>query len=975
MQSSASPESNPWLKDAPSTRRFSAAKAPAEILSVHDFCPGCGGELDVSGFPPLSEIACPLCSEQFQVLKEIAEYTLSGVLGSGNFSDIYRAFDAGLQGDIALKVIRMEMAQSPGYSARLARLGSILASINHPQICQVFASGPESGLYCIAMELMPGGSLSELIGHRGRLPETEVLHLATQVIEGLKAAYSQGVLHGNMKPTNVLFTTDGQIKVSDFAIAPEAGEDELLPAEMRGIPFYSSPEKLTGRAEDLRSDIYSLGATLFHALTGRPPFPGQTAELVAQKHQEHRPPGLQSIVPEISSATSSIIAKMLEKSPAKRHQNYNELLEHLRFARTELGSKPRNPTIPLRKNSKPLNPTIPLRNPTIPLAALQQAPETLDRRKIYIASGVAAGVLALAIGGWVAFSKHRANSNETSGSPGEGEMRALFNPDNSNSQPAPLPPMASESPASNASSSPAAPAQSSTISEPDFHDAVSNLASGRATEARSLLDRLLNQSSLSKTTRCWALTVQGAARYADNKPDEALDAYRKLATAARLVDNQRLAGSFESLATAMTATNPPASTDAEKLTEPDVQRLAFLTMGLKEWVAGNADNAAYLLQRFWSADLSHAQEPWIANLAPVAGERMKQYVSLMAIAEKSKNLRTIPSADEVVKDFNAVTGPLAQRAHDMLDAFQQARAAGGKDIADISEIEVYQVVNRATGKCLTAPDTAGLLTTAAFKPGSLNQCWRLSKIVYGPALLCSALSTEIISQPKNHSGKEHPVSTSAYAEAASAATMRWTKIDNRYFTLAFDQDSRILTAVKGAKVGEPEVIATDEHTTPPELQQWELIPVPDAAKWAKQSDRIELEWMHVVDKSPDLYRAIVDAHFSGRVGTIMDAFKAGAYVTCVAPQVKAGKYEVIVGVKKMPTRSKFQVAIGPAHGKIENVGEEQDCYGDSSFVEFDLGEWSNAKTGDQWFKFTVTGANPKATGYLLGLDFIKLVPK
>ena len=320
---------------------FPAAPKASGVL---DCCPSCMEELDVTGIAPFSVVACPACRQEFRVLERIAGFALSEQIGSGPSGVVYSAVKPPSESAARhWKIFRQEIASIPEYASRIADAGRSLSTFSHPNIVRVHSAGSQNGLLYAAMERVSGASLAEAIAKRGRLPEGEVLALAAQVAEALQAACNFGLDHGDLKPSNILFAGEGNVKVSDFGHAPVGAETEAIPAEAAQIPYYSSPERLSGGSEDTRSDFYSLGAVLFQCLTGRPPFPGQTAQLVIQKHLGHGAPGVQAFVPEISTGTASVVAKMLEKVPSKRHQDCQELLDHLRFARSEFGRKSVDP--------------------------------------------------------------------------------------------------------------------------------------------------------------------------------------------------------------------------------------------------------------------------------------------------------------------------------------------------------------------------------------------------------------------------------------------------------------------------------------------------------------------------------------------------------------------------------------------------------------------------------------------------------
>src|SRR6266436_9042527 len=164
--------------------------------------------------------------------------------------------------------------------ARLQQEARIAASVNHPNVIQVFSSGTDHGQFYVVMELVDHGSLDDLIEQRNRLPEEQVLESGIQVARGLRAAFRQGLIHRDVKPGNILFVDEQTAKISDFGLAGAATQRSETREEIWGTPYYVAPERLNNEPEDFRSDIYSLGATLFHAVSGKAPIEGDTNSAV-----------------------------------------------------------------------------------------------------------------------------------------------------------------------------------------------------------------------------------------------------------------------------------------------------------------------------------------------------------------------------------------------------------------------------------------------------------------------------------------------------------------------------------------------------------------------------------------------------------------------------------------------------------------------------------------------------------------------
>ena len=261
----------------------------------------------------------------FNLLEEIAH---------GGMGTIYRAFDPTLNREVAIKVLREQFAQDPRFLEEFLREARNAAAISHPHIVQVYFVGEHAGQYYIVMELLRGRNLRQLIEQDGPLTEEAALDIVIQVAEALRAAYKNQMIHGDIKPANIFVTEDVGAKVLDFGLAKLANVEVTGQGEIWGSPYYMSPERVGQKAEDFRSDIYSLGATLFHALTGRPPFDAEKLEELAAKRLSEKPPLLRDLDPRLTETTERVVNKMLNKSPLLRYRDYSHLLEDLREAKT-----------------------------------------------------------------------------------------------------------------------------------------------------------------------------------------------------------------------------------------------------------------------------------------------------------------------------------------------------------------------------------------------------------------------------------------------------------------------------------------------------------------------------------------------------------------------------------------------------------------------------------------------------------------
>jgi tetratricopeptide (TPR) repeat protein len=317
---------------------------PVARKQIKIACSSCGQHLDVTDLPAFSRALCPACNTKLLVPMVIGSYQLLSPVGSGGMGTVYKAFDTTLQRFVAVKLMKKELAANKEFVADFTREARAAAALNHPNIAQILSFGQTSetdGQYYIVMELLEGGSLDHLIETHKRVPELDVLNIGIQVASALKAAYQRGVIHRDIKPGNILFNAESQAKVVDFGLAQFAGAEEEKKQEdgIWGTPYYIAPEKLSGEREDFRSDIYSLGGTLFHALAGRAPFEANSATEVVLKHLREPALSLKTFAPDICDETAQTIGQMLRKNREERYGSYEELIDDLEEAKRAIATR------------------------------------------------------------------------------------------------------------------------------------------------------------------------------------------------------------------------------------------------------------------------------------------------------------------------------------------------------------------------------------------------------------------------------------------------------------------------------------------------------------------------------------------------------------------------------------------------------------------------------------------------------------
>jgi len=303
-------------------------------------CPACGQHLDVTGLKPFEIVACVTCSEKLLVPMQLGNYRLLSTIGGGGMGMVYRAVDISLGRQVAVKLLRKDLSENKTFVDTFTREARAVAALNHPNIATLYSFGSEDGQYYLVMELVPRGSLDDMITQRKRVPEAEALDIAIQIASGLRHAHQRGLIHRDIKPGNILFSDTGIPKLVDFGLAEFHTEAKVMEKEgIWGTPYYIAPEKVAGEKEDFRSDIYSLGGTLFHALAGRAPFEANTATDVVIKHLTTAALSLKTFAPDVSDDTCRIVGRMLVKNRTARYNSYDTLIQDLQRAKHQLTTK------------------------------------------------------------------------------------------------------------------------------------------------------------------------------------------------------------------------------------------------------------------------------------------------------------------------------------------------------------------------------------------------------------------------------------------------------------------------------------------------------------------------------------------------------------------------------------------------------------------------------------------------------------
>jgi eukaryotic-like serine/threonine-protein kinase len=267
---------------------------------------------------------------------QMRQFELRSKIASGGHGRVYRAFDTVLERFVAVKILRKEYQQDPGVLESFLREARACASLNHTNIIHIYAFDELEGQRYLVMELADRASLDTRIEKQQRLSELEVLDVGIKIASALDMALKHDLLHRDIKPGNILFNTDNEPKLVDFGLARKVEAEPESTTVTEGTPYYVAPEKIKRERETFLSDMYSLGCTLYHALTGHVPFEAPSVEelVAAHVHTPLTAPNL--VVPEITQPTSDALVRALAKDPKDRFLAYDEFIMALTLARSQL---------------------------------------------------------------------------------------------------------------------------------------------------------------------------------------------------------------------------------------------------------------------------------------------------------------------------------------------------------------------------------------------------------------------------------------------------------------------------------------------------------------------------------------------------------------------------------------------------------------------------------------------------------------
>jgi serine/threonine-protein kinase len=264
----------------------------------------------------------------------LGDFRILRRLGRGGMAEVYLAEQTQLKRNVAIKVLYKDRVADATYLKRFQTEAMAAGSLNHPNIVQVLTIGDQDGIQYIAQEYVPGMNLREYLARKGPPELAFAVRVIRQVASALQAAHNAGIVHRDIKPENIMLTRKGEVKVADFGLAQLTQEGERVNLTQDGItmgtPLYMSPEQVKGSKVDLRTDIYSLGVTCYHMLSGAPPFRGETAISIAVQHLKQDPEPLEKIRGDLPPLLCRIVQKMMAKDPEKRYQSAQAIAKDLK---------------------------------------------------------------------------------------------------------------------------------------------------------------------------------------------------------------------------------------------------------------------------------------------------------------------------------------------------------------------------------------------------------------------------------------------------------------------------------------------------------------------------------------------------------------------------------------------------------------------------------------------------------------------
>jgi serine/threonine protein kinase len=634
-------------------------------------CPHCEALIDITEREPLEVIDCPGCGERFAVSGQVDHYQILDVAGKGGMGVVYKAYDAGLDRYLALKLLKKSQSSDTALIQQLETEAAVTASITDSNVVRVFGTGRDRGRFFIAMELVDKGSLDDLIRLQGRVAEAQVLEMGMQIASGLRAAQQHGLIHRDVKPGNILFADAHTAKIVDFGLAIFMAQEESVRGEIWGTPYYVAPEKLDQEPEDFRSDMYSLGATLFHALAGRPPFEAENASLVALKHLKSQAVSLQSFAPWVSNPTAHIINRTLAKNPDDRFQSYDELIHNFGYALEQLNE-----------------------HGNAPQKRARVVLETEEDRKVWtwVVLGMAA-VIVILLGIFFTM-RPKGNGVTVAASTGGKPSPEAASPE----------------------------AKYESLDKP-----INSLANREKTAVEAF-QAVLDSGELSPTDRAWAQYLAGVAGLATNRTMDARTAFRKVEPLAARIKDAALGKFLTESADRLVKGEEIAPSDVSRLNRNNHEAIGLLAYGLLDWQLGQGDDSVELLRQFRSAQPGGTYS-WLKTLKPVSMSFVEELTQLHMEIDQFKTAKTLTERMTIASTLQKHSPALMSHVEAALKPFAKEIEAQRALLNRVPDEGLYRIVNKKSGKLVDISGfnmSAGGIVHQQPYFGQSNQMFELS---------------------------------------------------------------------------------------------------------------------------------------------------------------------------------------------------------------------------------------------------------
>lgn len=529
--------------------------------------------MNVEEVPPFSNVGCPVCGEQNRVKLKFGPYTLVRRHAVGGMSMVFVAEDPTLHREVALKILSEDFSADERRITAFEEEARITASFSHPNVVRVLTTGKAFGRLYIAMELVPGGHFEHQIQERGSIPEIEMLPLAIEIAQGLKAAHAAGLIHRDVKPGNILLDAEGHAKLVDFGLALVTQGGKAKAAEIWATPYYVPPETIEGFPEDFRSDIYAFGATLYHALAGKPSCGEETMSTTILRDAKKKVIPVSFAAPWLSEETCKIVQRSMAYDPKDRFGSYDELISRLDVAlkRLQTGTAGVSSGTAARRRAK-------------------------TKRAEILAYCVAGLVISGALMGgiwWVVRSGPRDQNGK---------------------------PLTTGSTTSRGSVVTAPDSETATEIARIYREAREAVVAGNYEKAAELFIMLRENSSTQEPSRTWAGVEAVVVGYLDGKPDEARrHTGMVLDHIGSLAENQRIDSHLVSRLEELGQLKPVPAGEPDTSAGGATHVMGWMLAGLKNWEQGLVGEGGGWFAAVSSAKVS-ADEEWLSIYQKLAND-------------------------------------------------------------------------------------------------------------------------------------------------------------------------------------------------------------------------------------------------------------------------------------------------------------------------------------------------------------------